>query len=64
MALARKQENLDDAHWISLPTAAAMLGESRLRVLTRVVKGELIAKHVAGRTIVSRESLKRLLDAQ
>lgn len=61
MSVARKAENLDDAHWIVLPEAARLLGESRLRVLTRAVKGELEAKHIAGRTIISRESLERIL---
>jgi hypothetical protein len=38
-----------------------MLGESRLAVLSRSVKGDLEAKHIAGRTVVSRASIQRVL---
>lgn len=61
MSAARKTESLDDTLWIVLPEAAAILGWSRLRVLTRAIKGELEAKHFAGRTVISRESVERIL---
>ncbi len=64
MATARKADvvraGAGDA-WMSVPEASRMLGESRLKVLSRTVKGELIAQHVAGRAFVSRESVERLL---
>lgn len=46
--------------WMSLADAAQELGETRQTVLTRAVKGEVDAKHVAGRTIVSRSSVERV----
>lgn len=61
MGVARKQELLDEAHWMGLVAASRALGETRLRILTLAVKGELEAKHVAGRTIISRESVERVL---
>lgn len=51
----------DPNPWLSLPEAARQLGESRLAVLTRAVKGEVDAQHIAGRTVVSQASVQRLL---
>jgi hypothetical protein len=53
-----------DDDWVSLGDAARMLGESRQGVLTRAVKGEVIAKHIAGRTVVTRQSVERVLAAK
>lgn len=50
----------EEKDWVSLGTASRELGESRLRVLTRAVAGELEAKHLAGQTFISRASLDRL----
>lgn len=64
MATARKKspKALDQSQeWLSLVAAAAALGESRFRVLQRAVKGEITARHVAGRTVVSRVSVERVL---
>lgn len=61
MSVARKHENLDAAHWMGLVAASKALGETRLRVLTLAIKGEVEAVHVAGRTLVKRESVERLL---
>jgi hypothetical protein len=47
--------------WMSLVEAAKALGETRQTVLTRAIKGEVEAKHIAGRTVVSRESVARAL---
>jgi hypothetical protein len=58
MDTVRKTE---DADWITLAEAARMLGEARLTVLGRSVKGELVAKHIAGRTVVSRAGVEQLL---
>lgn len=60
MAAASKTDRLSD-QWVGLPQAAAELGESRLKVLSRTVTGELEADHLAGRTVISRASLDRLL---
>ena len=57
---ARKTER---SPWLSLPEAARQLGESRLAVLTRAVKGEVDAQHIAGRTVVSQASVQRILAA-
>jgi len=59
MDTARKTEEADD--WISLLEASRTLGESRQTVLGRAVKGEVEAKHVAGRTIVSRASVDAII---
>lgn len=50
-----------DGEWVGLVVAARELGENRQSVLVRAIKGDLEAKHVAGRTIVSRASLDRVL---
>ncbi len=60
MAAARKKANDSDA-WVSLVEASRLLGESRLMILNRTVKGEIDAKHIAKRTVVSRESIERVL---
>lgn len=64
MATAGKRTEIDkelEKEWVSLGDAARALGESRLAALTRTVKGELEAKHIAGRTLISRDSLNRVL---
>lgn len=58
---AASKTDLSSDQWVGLPEAAAQLGESRLKVMSRTVKGELEAQHVAGRTVISRASLDRLL---
>lgn len=60
MVMARKKPAKDRDPWISLLEASRVLGESRLAVLTRSVKGEVEAQHIAGRTLVSRASVERL----
>jgi hypothetical protein len=55
-----KSESREE-EWVSLLQASRMTGESRLALLQRAVKGELTAKHVAGRTVVDRASVDRLL---
>jgi hypothetical protein len=49
---------------MSLADAARVLGESRQGVLTRAVKGDIVAKHIAGRTVVTRESVERVRSAK
>lgn len=48
--------------WISLVEAARLLKETRQTVLTRAVKGELEAQHIAGRTLISRASVTRCIE--
>lgn len=55
-----RKKGKDVDPWMSLPEASRVLGESRLAVLTRTVKGELEAQWVAGRTVVSRASVEKL----
>lgn len=59
MSTARKPR-IDNEEWITLLAASRELGESRLSVLSRAVKGDIEARHVAGRTIVSRASVDRV----
>lgn len=63
MVAARKKLKTDDK-WMSLVEAARTLGESRQTVLMRAVKGDLEAEHIAGRTVVSRRSIERLIAAR
>jgi hypothetical protein len=60
MPVSRKTRKTLDP-WMSLVEAAKALGETRQTVLTRAIKGEVEAKHIAGRTVVSRESVARAL---
>lgn len=60
MSTARKTAAPSIDPWISLGDAARMLGETRQTVLTRAVKGEVEAKNIAGRTVVSRASVEKL----
>lgn len=53
-----------DSEWVSVGEAARLLNESRHSVLTRAVKGEVVARNVAGRTIVARESVARLIESR
>lgn len=50
--------------WMTLRQAALALGESRVAVLQRVARGEVEHAIIANRTHISRESVKRLLDAE
>ncbi len=61
MTTEGKSEAVQADPWMTLPDAAEALGEARQTVLTRTVKGELEAKHEAGRTLISRASVEKLL---
>lgn len=53
---ARKEtENGDE--WISLAEAARQLGQTRHSILQRAVAGEIVAQHIAGRTVVTKASV-------
>jgi hypothetical protein len=49
--------------WMSLYDAAEVLKESRYSVMQRIIRGEIESQLVAGRTVVSREGVQRILDA-
>ncbi len=63
MSAARKTDQGTDG-WVSLLQGTKLLGESRLKVLARVVKGEVEGQHIAGRTVISRESIEKILAAR
>jgi hypothetical protein len=60
MDAARKQPESADDLWMSQPQAAAELRCSRLKVLSHVARGELVAGTFADRTLISRESVEEL----
>lgn len=62
MMRTRKAKPADE--WMSLPAAERALGESRLTVLNRIVKGDLVGQHIAGRTVVRRDTVERLAAAR
>ena len=63
MANARKANRTRDG-WMSVPGVAATLGETRLSVLSRIIRGELTSEQMAGRTFVRRDSVEALLAAR
>jgi hypothetical protein len=56
MNAARKK--VDD-EWMTLQQAASELGCTRHLVLSGIVRGELTAQVIAGRTVVSRSSVMK-----
>lgn len=46
---------------MSLLEAARALGVVRATVLVQAIKGDIIAQHVAGRTLISRASVEAFL---
>lgn len=62
MSAVRKAEPAEVSDpWLSLNQASIALGETRTAVLQRIARGELGHQIVAGRTVVSRESVERAL---
>lgn len=59
MNAVRKNAELVDP-WMSLTAAAAELETSKHLVLQSVIRGELEASIVAGRTVIDRDSVARL----
>lgn len=57
-------EDTRKAEWITLNQAAKALGVGPHTVLALAVKGDLVAQHIAGRTVVSAESVEKYLAAQ
>lgn len=56
-----RKSGIEADEWLSLNAAAALLGESRLTVLHRIVRGELEGKPVGGRSVVKREGVEAIL---
>lgn len=56
---AQVQEN--GGEWVTLGDAARALKTSRYGVLARIAKGDLESREIAGRTLVVRASLEKLL---
>jgi len=54
----------DPEGWVSLPVASRMLRVSRQTTLTMALRGELDAQHIAGRTVISRDSIEKALAAK
>ena len=50
--------------WMSLHAAAAALGLSRETALALCIKGDLVGQHIAGRTVVARQSVETLMEAR
>lgn len=61
---ARKQQNDAAEKWMSVLAASKALGETRHRVLTRIVAGELVGQKIAGRTVVTVASVARVKKAK
>jgi hypothetical protein len=64
MPTVPKQDEKPTDEWMSLQAAADVLGKSRSSVLTLILKGELVAQHIANRTVVRRDSLDALVAAR
>lgn len=58
---AAPRKTAPDDPWMSLPAAARALGCARQTVLNRANRGELDSWHAAGRTLISRASVERVL---
>lgn len=56
MGNARKR----DDGWLTVPGAAKALGESRLSVLSRSLRGELVSEQRAGQTFITRKSVEQV----
>ena len=59
MSATRKAKVQEDP-WMSLYKASVLLGQTRHTLLNRIIKGELEAQIIAGRTVVSRKSVEQL----
>lgn len=49
---------VEDRH-LSVPQAARAIGKANATVLSLIVAGELTAERVAGRTVITRESVEQ-----
>lgn len=56
MEAARKAAEVAE-EWTTVEDAGRQLGKSRLAVLTLCIKGDLVGKHMAGRTLILQSSI-------
>jgi hypothetical protein len=63
MATAARRNGTDEKKdaWLTLPQAARMLGVARHTLLSRALDGDIVTEVIAGRRLVSRESVERAL---
>lgn len=52
-----------DPEWMSLQAAADEIGVTPMKVLALIVKGDLSGQHVAGRTVVRRDTVEQYAQA-
>lgn len=64
MAAARKVSVGHEEGWVSLQSAADAIGATRTKTLALIVKGDLVGKHIANRTVVRQDSIDALIAAQ
>lgn len=64
MTATRKGNSPRDDGWMSLQAAADTLGMTRTKALGLIVKGDLIGQHIAGRTVVRRDSVEAMLETR
>jgi hypothetical protein len=63
MSSPRKGLPIRDDGWVTLQAAADALGVTRTKALALIVKGDLVGKHIAGRTVVRRDSVDAVREA-
>lgn len=61
-ALRKTDATMDP--WMSLLAASVRLKETRFRIKTRILNGEITGQVVAGRTVVLREDVERIAEAK
>jgi hypothetical protein len=64
MNAARKEAaGVTEDRYMSVPMAARTLGKAQATILSLIVRGALVGEVVAGRTVVTRESIEQYLAA-
>lgn len=64
MTATRKGHPPKEDGWVTLQAASDALGMTRTKALALIVKGDLIGKHIAGRTVVRRDSVDAMLETR
>jgi hypothetical protein len=60
MNAARKEAtSVTEDRYMSVPVAARTLGKAQATILSLIVRGALVGEVVAGRTVVTRESIEQ-----
>lgn len=63
MSTARKMDSTVDRH-VSLPVASRLVGKNRATVKAMALRGELTHEIVAGRVVITRESVEKYIAAR